>query len=152
MTGAQLLHRIIANEKIYIAQNIKGSLDRVFHCFSADEFLDYEPLRNEFGPLRLSYAINFVDILESQIADHPNQKIVCYVGQDTRKLTNACFLLGAYLILKHNYSASLVSDSFHWLDSNMREPFRGASLESKFQKFSTKFLSDIKISSIGSFL
>ena len=129
MSAAPLLHRIIANERIYVAQNIQGSLDKVFHCFSADDVLDYEPVRNEFGPLRLSSLIRFVEMLESQIAAHPKQKIVCYVGQDKRKLTSACYLLGAYMILKHDYSASLVSDSFRWLDANLIEPFRGASLE-----------------------
>ena len=61
MSAAPLLHRIIANERIYVAQNIQGSLDKVFHCFSADDVLHYEPVRNEFGPLRLSSLIRFVE-------------------------------------------------------------------------------------------
>ena len=49
-----LLHLVIPVEKVYVAQNIKCSLDQVFHCFSTDSIFEYTPVLDEFGPLRLS--------------------------------------------------------------------------------------------------
>ena len=111
-----ILHQVHAQEKLYIAQNIKGALDPIFHCFSTDAVLEYEPLVNEFGPMSLSHVIRFVEILDPQIDAHPGQKIVYYAGQGKKKLTNAVFLLGAYIILKHDDTSGILSLARRQLD------------------------------------
>ena len=124
-----ILHQVHAQDKLYIAQNIKGALDPIFHCFSTDAVLEYEPLVNEFGPMSLSHVIRFVEILDHQIDAHPGQKIVYYAGQGKKKLTNAVFLLGTYIILKHDDTAKSVAESFRWLDDSLIERFRGTLMQ-----------------------
>ena len=58
---------------------------------------------------------------------HPGRKIVYYVGRGKRSLTNAAFLLGGYMILKHNETAQSVAKCFHWLDGSLIEPFSSPS-------------------------
>ena len=107
---------VYARDRLHIAQNIKGTLDPIFHCFSTDAVLEYEPLVNEFGPMSLSHVIRFVEILDHQIDAHPGQKIVYYAGQGKKKLTNAVFLLGAYIILKHDDTSGILSLARRQLD------------------------------------
>ena len=110
---AALLHAISKEKKLYIAQNINGSLDQIFHCFSTDGILEYAPLLDEFGPLKLSCVIRFIEILDAKIKKYPKQKIVHYSGPGKKKLTNAVYLLGAYMVLKYGGSAEVVSKCFH---------------------------------------
>ena len=57
--GAALLYALSKEKKLYVAQNTDCSLDQIFHCFSIDGILEYKPLLDEFGPLKLSSAIRF---------------------------------------------------------------------------------------------
>ena len=125
----QLLHPVIVSERVYIAQNITCSLDQIFHCFSTDAQFEYEPVLDEFGPLRLSSVTRFVELLSHEIAAHPRHKIVYYAGGGTKNLTTAVYLLGAYMILKHGETALAVSRCFGWIDDTLIEPFHAASLD-----------------------
>jgi cell division cycle 14 len=125
INGAAILHAVTKDKRLHIAQNIHCSLDQIFHCFSTDGIFEYEPLLDEYGPLKLLYVIRFVEIIDSKTRMHPEHKIVHYSGPGKRKLTNAVYLLGAYMVLKHGDSAEMVSKCFHWLDDSLIEPYRG---------------------------
>ena len=125
-TNATILQPVIPSERIFIAQNINCSLDQIFHCFSTGEQFEYQPVFDEFGPLRLSRVTRFVELLSSEIAKHPHNKIVYYVGQGSKNLTNAIYLLGAYMILKHNETAQGVSKCFAWIGEGILEPYTTA--------------------------
>ena len=120
-----LLRLVIAKDKIYIAQNIKGSLDQVFHCFSTDDAPEFEQTADGFGPHKLSCVMRFIAILDCQIATHPGKKIVYFAGQGRLKLANAAFLLGAYMIFKHDETAQSVASRLSWLNDSWIEAFRG---------------------------
>ena len=117
------------SERVYIAQNISCSLDQIFHCFSTDGQFEYEPVLDEFGPLNLSRVTRFIQLLNRQIAKHPNHKIVYYSGTGMKNLTTAIFLLGAYMMIKHNETALSVKKSFEWIDEALIEPFHAASID-----------------------
>jgi hypothetical protein len=124
---SSILQQVIVSERVYIAQNITCSLDQIFHCFSTDELFEYRPVQDEFGPLRLSRVIAFTELLSNEIATHPHNKVVYYVGKGSKNLTNAVFLLGAYMILKLNETAESASKRFDWIVDGMLEPYSAAS-------------------------
>ena len=138
MSNRPLLRPVICSPpyRIYIAQNLTGFLDDIFHCFSADRLLEFEPVGHEFGPtfgpFRLNYLLRFISILEAQIADHPGKKIVYYVEPGQLKLANAAFLLGAYMILRRDASAEKVSTNFRWLCNSVVTPFQSANLDNLY--------------------
>ena len=69
-------------------------------------------------------VIRFIEMLVEELASHPSCKIVYCVGAGRRALTNAVFLMGAYMILKLDMSTETVAGAFSWLDQSMIEPFR----------------------------
>jgi cell division cycle 14 len=64
--------------------------------------------------------------LEQERTSFPDCKIVYCVEQGAQQLSNAVFLLGAYMILRHDVSADAVPAHFAWLESRM-QPHRDVS-------------------------
>ena len=71
-------------------------------------------------------VIRFIEMLDEELVSHPSCKIVYCVRAGRRALTNAVFLMGAYMILKLDMSTETVAGAFSWLDQSMIEPFRDA--------------------------
>ncbi len=88
--------------------------------------MKYKCFCDDFGPVNMASVIGFCQRLQSEIESFPISKIVFVVEEGRRPLTNAVFLLGAYMILKLNMSASKVSENFSWVDSTQVEPYRDA--------------------------
>jgi hypothetical protein len=68
----------------------------------------------------------FITLLDQELASDLSCKIVYCVDEGRRHLTNAVFLLGAYLILKHDMPTDQVAGLFGWLDQGSIEAFRDA--------------------------
>jgi len=75
--------------------------------------------------MKLASVIEFITLLEKELASH-SSKIVYCVEEGARNLTNAVFLLGAYLILMLDLSTDHVLGRFGWLDEGAIEAFRDA--------------------------
>ena len=114
-------------ENLYLSQesdiaNLKKS---GFHCFQTQE-LQYHAFCDDFGPMNALSLLTFTGIIEENIGLNPSKKLAYCVGDGPRNLTNAAFLLGAYLILKKNLSPEEVSFRFAKINKNYFEYYRDA--------------------------
>jgi cell division cycle 14 len=122
-----LLQAIVMSEKgdtVYIAQNIKRSLDSSYRCFVTTRILEYQPYNEEFGPFNISGIIRFVRILDRKRAELSPHKVVYYVEAGREMLTHAVYLLGAYMVLKYGSTASQVYEAFQWINHDIAAPFQ----------------------------
>jgi cell division cycle 14 len=86
----------------------------------------YNPYCDDFGPLNMSSTIVFVKLLDAELASFPQTSVVVCAPDGKRPLTNAVFLIGAYMILRRDTSPSDVADLFRWLDPASIESYRDA--------------------------
>jgi cell division cycle 14 len=115
------------HERLYIAQNInKFKLQHLFRCFHLEKEIQYEPYCDDFGPMDMSCVAHFIKSLDKTFTAFPDLKIVFCVEPGRRNLTNAVFLLGAYMVLKDRMNPKEVAERFASLDSGMMEYFRDA--------------------------
>ena len=76
--------------------------------------------------MNISSIARFIQMLDHELQENPACKIVYCVNIGRRELTNAVFLLGAYLILRLGEAAADAISSFAWLNSEMVETYRDA--------------------------
>ena len=76
--------------------------------------------------MNISSIARFIQMLDHELQENPACKIVYCVNIGRRELTNAVFLLGAYLILRLGETAADAISSFAWLNSEMVETYRDA--------------------------
>jgi hypothetical protein len=88
--------------------------------------MHYSSFCDDFGPLNMASVVEFTQSLQTEIETFPTSRIVFCVECGRRTLTNAVFLLGAYMILKLDLTAAQVAERFCWLDSTLIEPYRDA--------------------------
>jgi cell division cycle 14 len=121
-----MLHPVIG-EKVFLGQNISGlTFNKQFQCIYIADSIQYEAYCDDFGPMNMSSTIDFVRLLDAELASDSDARVVICVEDGRRALTNAVFLLGAYMIIKLDKSPSLVAKSFHWLDPASIESYRDA--------------------------
>ena len=116
-------------DRLYVAQNIDQISVRVrqpFKCFRPQKALQYEPFCDDFGPVNISCVADFIKSLDWNFDSYPDSQIIFCVDEGKRNLTNAIFLLGAYIILKENVKSDEVAEWFESLDENRFEAFRDA--------------------------
>jgi cell division cycle 14 len=117
-------------DTVYIAQGVDYlPQDGKFICFRPER-LAYYPFCDDFGPMNLSSIVNFIEQLEHEISQNPGSRIVYIVEAGRRILTNAVFLLGAYMILTLGMKAQEVSDNLDWIDESSIEHYRDATFTS----------------------
>ena len=110
---AQYLHRFEATNK--------------FRCFWPQLKIQYHAFCDDFGPMNFESIARFIQLLDNELSSHPSCKIVYCADEGRRALTNAVFLLGAYMILKLDMVADEVQTRFTWLRPSAVEAFRDAS-------------------------
>ena len=118
----------VAGTQVYLAQSINTiQFTDEFRIFKPNRAFHCRSQRDNFGPLNLSSIVHFIRALEQEVADYPDAKIVLCIEEGRRELTNAVYLLGAYLILKFHMCPTEVMARFAWLDSDQLAPYRDAS-------------------------
>ena len=119
--------RSVLGDHLYIAQGIDDvSMQAGFRIFKLDPTIQYFPLCDDFGPMNMACVTSFILQLDRERADHPDCRLVFCVDDGRRSLTNAVFLLGAYLILSQDASVEDAEDCFSWLDADQYEEYRDA--------------------------
>ena len=128
MVSIQFMRHALGD--IYIAQGdnefVTLQLNGNMRSFIPTSALQYIPFCDDFGPLNMACIAEFITLLDDETESFPGSKIVFCVEPGKRKLTNAVFLLGAYMILKLDSTACAVAQHFSWLDSTLIEPYRDA--------------------------
>jgi hypothetical protein len=118
--------KAVNRSQIYISQDDGLRSDTEFHVFRTCKVLKYNAQGDDFGPLNLSCVARFITILDKEIVLASSRKVVYAVESGRRPLTNAVFLLGAYLIMKLDRSPSEVNQCFSWIDDQKIEGYRDA--------------------------
>ena len=121
-----ILHSVIG-ENVFLGQNISGlTFNEKFRCLSIAETIQYEAYCDDFGPMNMSSTIDFIRLLDIELTSDPDASVIICVEDGRRALTNAVFLLGAYMIIKLDMAPSLVTKSFNWLEPVSIESYRDA--------------------------
>ena len=125
-----VLHQV--KDRLYLAQNIRGlTLDETkFRKFQPTQALVYHAYCDDFGPVCMAAVVDFVKLLDAELAKFPDANIVFLAPDGKRALTNAVFLLGAYMILKIDMTPTNVELCFRWLDHTSLESYRDATFAS----------------------
>ena len=114
-------------DRVCIAQNVQCfASTKKFRCFQTQATVKYFGYCDDFGPMNLASIASFIDLLDQELVSYPSCKIMYCVDPGRRELTNAVFLLGAYMILKQEMSADDVSNRFSWRHQAPIEDFRDA--------------------------
>ena len=93
----------------YKSENIPSNVT----CISLDATIScYTPFCDDFGPMNLSTVYSFCKLIETQRAKDESKNTILTVAAEVRAVTNAAFLLGAYMIMHLSYSPDAVSKSF----------------------------------------
>ena len=115
------------NERLYIAQNLNiAKIPTSVRLFRTESAANYQPYCDDFGPMSMASIVDFIRELSHEFDSFPDCKVLFCVEKGRRNLTNAVFLLGAYMILKDNMSTTKVAATFKDLDGNLLEAYRDA--------------------------
>ena len=81
----------------------------------------YVPFNSDFGPLNLGQTYRFVTELQKLVKDpkHTKYQIFHWTSTDSAKRANACFLMGAFMILVMKKTATEAWAKFQ----NVQPPF-----------------------------
>jgi cell division cycle 14 len=113
-------------DRVCVAQYLnRFTPTKRFRCFRPD--LQYHSFCDDFGPMNFSSIARFIRQLDAELSAHPTCKIVYCADAGRRALTNAVFLLGAYMLLKLGMAADAVYARFAWLRPAAVEAYRDAS-------------------------
>eukprot|EP00291_Cryptomonas_curvata_P010569 CAMPEP_0172178348 /NCGR_PEP_ID=MMETSP1050-20130122/15974_1 /TAXON_ID=233186 /ORGANISM="Cryptomonas curvata, Strain CCAP979/52" /LENGTH=291 /DNA_ID=CAMNT_0012851033 /DNA_START=52 /DNA_END=923 /DNA_ORIENTATION=+ len=117
----------VLGDTLYIAQEIDSlpTCDTV-HIFKPDPSIHYHAFCDDFGPMNLAMIAQFIGQLDAELADNPSSMLFYCVDEGRRELTNAVFLLGAYMIMRLEISADEVMDCFSWVNERLTEDYRDA--------------------------
>jgi hypothetical protein len=97
-----------------------------FRYFTVDGVLVYLNFFDDFGPMSLSHLYFFSSLVEENMKQYPDRSIALYTSSDRRKLTNAIFLVGSYMIIQQNMSPEEIMTSFEPYHS-LLVPYRDVS-------------------------
>ena len=117
----------VLGDTLYIAQGIESlpTSDK-FRIFKPDPSIHYHAFCDDFGPMNLAMTAQFITQLDAELADHPSSMFFYCVDEGKRELTNAVFLLGAYMIMRLEIPVDEVMDCFSWVDEKLTEDYRDA--------------------------
>ena len=76
--------------------------------------------------MNMSSTIDFIRLLDSELEKFPDAKVIVRADHGVRELTNAVFLIGAYMIIKMEKSPAEVMENFQSLDPETIESYRDA--------------------------
>ena len=97
-----------------------------FCFFDTDDEFTYTPFCDDFGPENLSHIMRFIDILQAHLNRSPARDVVYCVESSPRKVTNAAFLLGSFMVLQMHMTAADVWAAFSEVDPSLVLPYRDA--------------------------
>jgi cell division cycle 14 len=80
--------------------------------FSIEGVLTYPRFFDDFGPMSLGTISRFCTILDAQLKQTADQPVAMTTSFSKESITNAVFLLGAYMIFKHKSELSDLTHAF----------------------------------------
>jgi cell division cycle 14 len=111
---AEMPHFLFDNAFLLLSDKVSDwywqSENHEAHCFSIEKQLVYEAFADDFGPLNLGSVKRFCLILDEKIQEHPESSIVMYTSTAIPSVTNAIFLVGAYLIMRRDFTVDMAEE------------------------------------------
>ena len=101
-----------AFDSVYLAPSAPLAEDPAIFYLQISSFLTYQPFCDDFGPMNLGSIHHFCTVMDSVLDNKPAQSIAVWNDPSRQGQTNACFLLGAYMILRLDVDAAKVSEHF----------------------------------------
>jgi len=94
----------IIDDRLYFMISKYGVNTKKMHMFSIDNILRYEPFFVDFGPLNLGCLYKFCKLIKHKLKDnrYKNTKIIYYCGNTPQKISNACWLIGGFMVIELN--------------------------------------------------
>jgi cell division cycle 14 len=92
--------------------------------------IKYHPFCDDFGPMNFASIAKFVYAIEQEIVRSKTNALVVTAEKGRRSLTNAAFLIGAYLVLKLDMEANDAAKCFDGFDPELFEQYRDATFAS----------------------
>ena len=121
----------IIGNRVYLADKHERRPEEIptgeYKSFSTDGVLEYIPFCDDFGPMSLSHIARFIETLQSLLDENPMSAILYCVDICPKKITNAAFLLGAYMVLEMHLSPEDTQSAFEDLEPCLLLPFRDSS-------------------------
>jgi hypothetical protein len=104
------MHSVIL-DRLYLVQGIDTlHLCEKFRWFLPHESIQYFPSCDDFGPMNMASVIGFAKQMHRELSDNPGCRFFYRADAEKRALTNAIFLLGAYLVLMVDLASDEVAD------------------------------------------
>ena len=121
-----LLRATIA-DRVYLGQGLNNIFfSDKFRCVHTSKAIQYEAYCDDFGPMNMASIVDFIRLIDKELASFPDAKVVVCAEHGVRQLTNSVFLIGAYKIIKLDETPDEVARSFSWLDPESIESYRDA--------------------------
>ena len=109
--------------RMFLSQNCVLENQDDTSCFYANE-TDYIKLCDDFGPSNFASVAAFIQNLDQEILNCYSSRLVYNARKGRRALTNAIFLLGAFMILRLKKSPLEVSKRFEVIGKRNIEDYR----------------------------
>ncbi len=82
--------------------------DQYVDYFCVEPHLVYVAFADDFGPLNLGSIFRFCHALDDRIQQELARKLILHSSKDIETVTNTVFLVGAYLIMRRDYTVDQV--------------------------------------------
>ena len=116
----------VVDDQLYISQGIQElSLHEKFRYIDLAA-IKYHAYCDDFGPMSMISTIEFIQLLDSELDSSSNLPVVIAAEIGRRALTNAVYLLGAYMIVRLDMTPGQVENQFRFLDPTFLESYRDA--------------------------
>ena len=103
----------VVHHRIQIAFQIDIPCDsQEFAYFSTADKCTYDGFCDDFGPMNLGMAFKFCSIVDDMLFSNPEKSVVYCVEPDPKAVTNAVFLLGAYMMIRENRPPQMLMQHF----------------------------------------
>jgi cell division cycle 14 len=104
--------RAFAFDNVFLASEPANEEDSGAFCLHVSPAMHYIPFCDDFGPMNLGTIHQFCEMLDDAIDEHSDETITVCSGPSKADQTNACFLLGAYMIVKMGFESASVVRKF----------------------------------------
>ena len=117
----------LLGERLYLCQGVEIlPAGTKFRIFMPQETIQYFPLCDDFGPMNLASIVKFIRQLDSELNTFSSCVLLYVVDNGQRELTNAVFLLGAFMVMRLGYSLDDIVQIFSTLDPSLITAYRDA--------------------------
>merc|ERR1719240_801164 len=101
MTERELAHsiEIVADRIYWVALQTRPTETAKSHYFTIDNEFIYEPFFQDFGPLNMCMVYRYCKKMEKKLVQFPGKRIIHYCSHDSKKRSNAIFLICAFQVI-----------------------------------------------------